>query len=199
MKAIGKQLRQRREAEGITQIQLAARATVSRNMISRIERDKTQNTSLATLRALADALDCDLVVKLKPREPERQDDFYTKPGEGIVSFGVDPAKIDPHDAEVQATKRRVADKIEGFPWNLIGDSERQWRITMALYSQGDVQTAEAYLDALAESTDTLRPEDFYVQQGPQPALPRSCLDDPAPTSIVITPKEDIPRTKPAGT
>jgi transcriptional regulator with XRE-family HTH domain len=151
MKPIGKQIRQRRAAEGISQIQLGARAGVSHNMISRIETRKGQNTSLATLRALADALDCDLVVKLKPREPARPDDFYTQPGEGIVSFGVDYAKIDPKDAEIQATMHEIVSRIQALPWDLVGPLGEGVRAhTLAFLHDGDLQTAWAYLNLMQE-------------------------------------------------
>jgi transcriptional regulator with XRE-family HTH domain len=137
MKAIGKQLRKRREAEGITQIQLAARATVSRNMISRIEVRKDQNVSLATLRALADALDCDLVVKLKPRSST-----LTLTGE--------------HDVEVKSCAADHQDAV----------------------------------DAAALTLTTLRA--FMGVDYAKPGSERTAR-------VVITPKEDIPHTKPAGT
>lgn len=67
MKSIGKQIRQRRAALGLTQLHLARRSGQSRNWISIIESKGFHNPSVGSLEAIADALDCDLVVKLKPR------------------------------------------------------------------------------------------------------------------------------------
>lgn len=94
MKPIGKQIRQRREELGLTQAWVADKADMTRNLPSMIERDPAYNPTIDTLRKIADALDCDLVVKLKPRHDdaarhEERDDFYTVPGEGVVSIGVD--------------------------------------------------------------------------------------------------------------
>ena len=59
-----------RGALGMTMKQLARRIGVSQPMISQYERAETDDSiTLATLRKVADSLDCDLVYSLAPRRP----------------------------------------------------------------------------------------------------------------------------------
>ena len=54
---MGYSIKERREALGMTQEQLAEKSGVSRQTISAIENGKTNNVMSGTLTALADALD----------------------------------------------------------------------------------------------------------------------------------------------
>lgn len=59
-----------REALGMTATQLGARIGVSQSRIARIERDEAEDAvTLATLRRVAEGLDCTLVYALVPNEP----------------------------------------------------------------------------------------------------------------------------------
>lgn len=163
MKPIGKQIRQRRETEGITQVQLAARASVSKNIVSMIERDKAHNPTLGSLQAIADALDCDLVVKLKPRKAAADEPQYGP--DMVVDWRVTipcphcmpeaTPKIDPQDAAFKAKIHEIVAKIQALPWDLIPDAEYKRRIVQALAEQGDEIAAEAYLDALLRETESI--------------------------------------------
>jgi transcriptional regulator with XRE-family HTH domain len=187
MKPIGKQIRQRREAEGITQVQLAARASVSKNIVSMIESHKMHNPTLDSLRAIANALDCDLVVKLRPRKKARPEPVQG----GMDEFGAfltagrqQPERsLDPRDAEVQAKMNEIVAKIEALPWPLVPDAEQRRNTLEALAEQGDWIAAETYLDALQDHIAGRS----YIQVWADPKL--LAYD----TKVVITPKADIPR------
>lgn len=59
-----------REALGMTAAQLGARIGVSQSRIARIERDEAEDAvTLATLRRVAEGMDCTLVYALVPNEP----------------------------------------------------------------------------------------------------------------------------------
>jgi predicted DNA-binding mobile mystery protein A len=59
-----------REALGMTATQLGARIGVSQSRIARIERDESEDAvTLATLRRVAEGLDCTLVYALVPNQP----------------------------------------------------------------------------------------------------------------------------------
>lgn len=59
-----------REALGMTATQLGARIGVSQSRIARIERDEAEDAvTLATLRRVAEGMDCTLVYALVPNEP----------------------------------------------------------------------------------------------------------------------------------
>jgi predicted DNA-binding mobile mystery protein A len=59
-----------REALGMTATQLGARIGVSQSRIARIERDEAEDAvTLATLRRVAEGLDCTLVYALVPNQP----------------------------------------------------------------------------------------------------------------------------------
>jgi predicted DNA-binding mobile mystery protein A len=59
-----------REALGMTATQLGRRAGVSQSRITRIEKDEAEDAvTLATLRRVAEGLDCTLVYALVPNEP----------------------------------------------------------------------------------------------------------------------------------
>lgn len=59
-----------REALGMTAAQLGGRIGVSQSRIARIERDEAEDAvTLATLRRVAEGMDCTLVYALVPNEP----------------------------------------------------------------------------------------------------------------------------------
>lgn len=59
-----------REALGMTATQLGCRTGVSQSRITRIEKDEVEDAvTLATLRRVAEGLDCTLVYALVPNEP----------------------------------------------------------------------------------------------------------------------------------
>jgi transcriptional regulator with XRE-family HTH domain len=66
MEAIGQQLRARRQAVGLTQAALAAKAGVSRIFVEKIEAG-ARIPSWGTLERLAHALGCRVVLTLVPR------------------------------------------------------------------------------------------------------------------------------------
>lgn len=64
---IGEVIFKFREYRGWTQTELARRTGITRNYLSIIERGM-RTPSLETLQAIAKAMNCDLVIKLQPKE-----------------------------------------------------------------------------------------------------------------------------------
>lgn len=60
------QIKQIREMRGMSQTQLASKIETGQSRVSDME--KNDNLSLSSLRKVADALDCRLIVSLVPRE-----------------------------------------------------------------------------------------------------------------------------------
>lgn len=71
---VGRAIGFARASRMISQAELAEKAGMDQSDISKIERG-VANPSMNTLRKLADALDCDLVVRLEPKDPH-DPDFY---------------------------------------------------------------------------------------------------------------------------
>ncbi len=66
--ALGEQVRRLREAQGLSQAQLARRMGTVQSVIARLEAGGV-DPKLDTLERLSRALNADLVVELRPREP----------------------------------------------------------------------------------------------------------------------------------
>ena len=62
------QLRALRSALGMTQAQLGARAGLSQSQVAQIENTPDRDLQLSTLRALAGALECELVIAMVPKK-----------------------------------------------------------------------------------------------------------------------------------
>ena len=67
--AIAAQVSERRLALGFSQVDLARRCTTSQSAIARLE-NGGRPPRIDTLLRIADALDCDLAVELRPRETD---------------------------------------------------------------------------------------------------------------------------------
>lgn len=153
MKSIGKKVRQRREALGLTQAQVAEEAQISRSWVVVWEDENFVDGGFFTLHQIADALDCDLVVKLKPRDkikPGDEQAWKTIPEviAGGVSVGYTERKSDPEDAEIQAKMQEIVAKMQALPWELVGNAELCKHYALALAKEGDFQTAMVYLGFL---------------------------------------------------
>ena len=70
--AIGELIRQSREAQGLTQKQLAKRAKTSQSAISRIEDADYDGLKLETLERIAQALNMPLAIRLGKRSAQLQ-------------------------------------------------------------------------------------------------------------------------------
>ena len=68
MQTIGDQIRMTREALGMTQVQLAARSGLAQSMIAGIETGARTNPNFATIRKLAEALNCSFISQLSPQK-----------------------------------------------------------------------------------------------------------------------------------
>ena len=71
---IGSEIAGARAARDMSQKELAKKLGLDQSDVSKIERG-VSNISLKTLRKIADALDCNVVVKLEPKDPN-DPDFY---------------------------------------------------------------------------------------------------------------------------
>ena len=71
---IGCQIGYARSTRDMSQKELAKKLGLDQSDVSKIERG-VSNISLKTLRKIADALDCNVVVKLEPKDPN-DPDFY---------------------------------------------------------------------------------------------------------------------------
>ena len=71
--AIASQVTERRLALGLSQADLARRCATSQSAIARLE-NGGRPPRIDTLLRLADALDCDLAVELRPRDPVVRND-----------------------------------------------------------------------------------------------------------------------------
>jgi len=95
MTGIPRPLRARRQALGLTQLEVASRAGISRNQVSRLEVE-AHGPRLSTLRALARALDCDPAAIFSLHGPVNDEGpGWTQPGPRHDSHGDDRG----HDEE----------------------------------------------------------------------------------------------------
>ena len=92
--AIGTALRDQRERRGLSARQLAGLADVSAAMVSRIENGQV-SPSIATLNALAGALDVPLVSLFRETTQAHADYTYVRKGEGLKSTRI----VDDHSHE----------------------------------------------------------------------------------------------------
>lgn len=115
-----------REALGMTAAQLGARIGVSQSRIARIEKDEAEDAvTLATLRRVAEGLDCTLVYALVPNRP--LDEIMAERARAAAdaqlkrthhSMRLENQALDKHDLE--AERERLAMEI------LAGDPRRLW-------------------------------------------------------------------------
>lgn len=115
-----------REALGMTATQLSARIGVSQSRIARIEKDEAEDAvTLATLRRVAEGLDCTLVYALVPNRPldEIMADRARAAADAQLkrthhSMRLENQALDKSDLE--AERERLAMEI------LAGDPRRVW-------------------------------------------------------------------------
>lgn len=79
-------LRMRRLALGLTQLEVASRAGISRNQVARLEVE-THGPRLSTIRALARALDCDPAAIFSLHGPANDERLAARPGVVTTSGG----------------------------------------------------------------------------------------------------------------
>ncbi|MEM9105291.1 MAG: XRE family transcriptional regulator [Pseudomonadota bacterium] len=109
--AVGRALRALREANGLTARDLAARSEVSAAMISRIENGQV-SPSLATLQALARALEVPMVSLLRETGTATADITHVRAGKGLVSTRV--AGKHSHDFTALGFHRRPGLEFESL-------------------------------------------------------------------------------------
>lgn len=126
--SIGSQIRQIREALGMTQQQLAERSHLQQSVVAEIENGKRKDLCLTTIARLADGLNCQPVVQLVPQKKisDMLDEKSTALAEKIVSASSGSAAIElqmPHRSvinnEINEIKKDILEKHRSSLWRKI--------------------------------------------------------------------------------
>ncbi len=126
--SIGSQIRQIREALGMTQQQLAVRSHLQQGVVAEIESGKRKDLCLTTIARLAEGLNCQPVVQLVPQRKiaDMLDEKSTALAEKIVSASSGSAAIElqmPHrsviNSEINEIKKDILEKHRSSLWRKI--------------------------------------------------------------------------------
>jgi transcriptional regulator with XRE-family HTH domain len=84
---IGQQIRNRREALGMTQVQLAQKAGTQQSVIAAIEAGRRERMNTSTLSKIAGSLECQTIIWLKPRRTHEEilDELSTRLAKEILA------------------------------------------------------------------------------------------------------------------
>ncbi|MBI3314136.1 MAG: helix-turn-helix domain-containing protein [Candidatus Omnitrophica bacterium] len=107
MQSLGDQVKQIREALGMTQQQLAARSGLAQNVIADIENGKRRNLTLPTIHKLAEGLNCQFVPQLSLQKNilELREEQGTRIAQKIISMTSGSSAI-----EIQLPSRESVEK-----------------------------------------------------------------------------------------
>ena len=110
MQSLGDQIRNIREALGMTQAQLAERSGLTQSMIAEIENGRRENLGLSTVKKLAEGLNCHPVVQVLPKKNISQilDEQSSSVARRIVSISSGSAAIEMQAPSPGAIERQVA-------------------------------------------------------------------------------------------
>ncbi len=102
--ALGVQIRQIREALGMTQLQLAERSNLRQSIIAEIESGKRASLCLTTLAKVAKGLNCQSIIRIVPQKMihDLMDEKSTELAQKIVAASLGSSAI-----ELQKPKRSV--------------------------------------------------------------------------------------------
>ncbi len=105
--SVGLQIRQIREALGMTQLQLAERSNLRQSVIAEIESGKRADLCLTTIAKLAGGLNCQSVVQIVPQKKihDLMDEKSTELARKIVAASSGSSAI-----ELQTPKQSVINK-----------------------------------------------------------------------------------------
>jgi transcriptional regulator with XRE-family HTH domain len=126
--SIGSQIRQIREALGMTQSQLAERSNLQQSVIAEIEGGKRTDLCLTTIAKLAGGLNCQSVVQLVPQRKIRDlvDEKSTELARKIVAASSGSSAIElqtPKQSvireEIAGIKRDILEKHRSSLWQKI--------------------------------------------------------------------------------
>ena len=126
--SIGLQIRQIREALGMTQLQLAERSNLQQSVIAEIEGGKRTDLCLTTIAKLAGGLNCQSVVQMVPQKKihDLVDEKSTELARKIVvvSSGSSAIELQMPDRsvinkEINAVKRDILEKHRSSLWQKI--------------------------------------------------------------------------------
>jgi transcriptional regulator with XRE-family HTH domain len=115
-------IRERREQLRMSTTQLAYRLAVVQSSVVRLEQSEMdESASISSLRRAADALGCDLVYRLVPRNNEKSHQTaYRKPGSkrrvSKVMLSVRQAELDQIGNLSSKQKLRLACQLSDFAW-----------------------------------------------------------------------------------
>ncbi|MDD5218581.1 MAG: helix-turn-helix domain-containing protein [Candidatus Omnitrophica bacterium] len=126
--ALGLQIRQIREALGMTQLQLAERSNLRQSVIAEIEKGKRKDLCLTTVAKLAKGLNCQPVVQMVPQKKidDLIDEKSTELARKLVAASSGSAAIElqmPHRSvvsnEIREAKRDILEKHKSSLWQKI--------------------------------------------------------------------------------
>ena len=111
MQSLGDQIKNIREALGMTQAQLAERSGLAQSMIAEIERGKRENLGLSTIKKLAEGLNCQSLVQFLPKKDLSQilDEQSANIARKIVSISSGSAAIEMQPPSRGAMDRQIAE------------------------------------------------------------------------------------------
>ena len=126
--SIGSQIRQIREALGMTQLQLAERSNLQQSVIAEIEGGKRTDLCLTTIAKLAGGLNCQSVVQMVPQKKihDLVDEKSTELAQKIVAASSGSAAIELQmpdrsviNKEIKEVKRDILEKHRSSLWQKI--------------------------------------------------------------------------------
>jgi len=126
--SIGSQIRQIREAMGMTQLQLAERSNLQQSVIAEIEGGKRTDLCLTTIARLAGGLNCQSVVQIVPQKQihDLVEEKSTELARKIVAVSSGSSAIElqtPKQSvirkEINEVKRDILEKHRSSLWQKI--------------------------------------------------------------------------------
>jgi len=126
--SIGSQIRQIREALGMTQLQLAERSNLQQSVIAEIEGGKRTDLCLTTIAKLAGGLNCQSVVQMIPQKKihDLVDEKSTELARKIVAASSGSSAIESQmpdrsviNKEINEVKRDILEKHRSSLWQKI--------------------------------------------------------------------------------
>ena len=128
MQSLGEQIKNIREALGMTQEQLAQRSGLAQSRVSEIENGRTENPNLSTVKKLAEGLNCQPLLQILPLKniSEILDEQSTTVARKIISISSGSAAIERQfpsenviQKEIAGIKRDLLEKNRAALWQKI--------------------------------------------------------------------------------
>ncbi|MDO8494109.1 MAG: helix-turn-helix domain-containing protein [Deltaproteobacteria bacterium] len=113
VKTFSAQIQSLREVLGMTQTQLARRSSKNSRLIRRLEQGHV-DPQLSTLKAVADGLNCDLIVQFVPKKPLNKilKEKALEQAKKIISFSKGTAAMEEQEPEKKIAKQQLEELTE---------------------------------------------------------------------------------------